>query len=160
MIYGHLQSQQTQERQPSEDAAPWWLNEWTSGSTNICKNLSRELNFQYPQGLRKTSHARNISLDISDFCFLLISTLHLLIWAVQSHSSHIRQHPCLHRPVSPGWVHVCHRSSVSAAAKSFPAWTGTVKVRTVTASRPHFTASSALEVFVSCIDPFCLLQAV
>lgn len=72
----------------------------------------------------------------------------------------ITQHPCLHRPVAPGCTLVCHRSLMSVAASSFPEWTGAVKVRTVTASLPHFTTSFELEAFVSCIDPFCLLQAV
>lgn len=70
------------------------------------------------------------------------------------------QRPCLHRPESDGWMHACHRSSVSAAATSFPAWSETLKVRIVTASSPHFTALSALEVFVSRIDRFSLWQAV
>lgn len=135
-----LPSQQTQEQRSSEDAATCWPTERNSGCTIIYK-----LNFQssrcFDLCLFFQSHTRNVSLisfsDLSAYVNSAPSDFRRPL-TQKSHDT-----ASLSPRASDTRMDACfsHHTSMSVA---FPARTITANVKTV------------LEMFPSCIDPYCL----
>lgn len=111
-----------------------WLTEVQA--RQICTTTQSQVEFPVSSGLQNKIPCNKCQ---PGHFWLLLSAYINSASSDLSCPSHLRQRPCLRRTVSPGRMRGCHRSSVSAPPKSFPAWIGTVKVRTVTAPSPHLT---------------------